>query len=50
MEIDGITVPVTYVPARAGEVRDSVADISKARGTLGYNPEYTVRSGLMEML
>jgi UDP-glucose 4-epimerase len=50
MEIAGIDVLVNHAPARAGEVRDSVADISKARETFGYVPEYTVRSGLMEML
>lgn len=33
---------------RAGDVRHSLADISKAQRLLGYAPEYDVRSGLAE--
>lgn len=33
-------------PERAGDVRHSLADISKARRLLGYNPEITVAEGL----
>ena len=33
---------------RAGDVRHSLADISKARALLGYEPEYDVRRGLKE--
>ena len=33
-------------PPRAGDVRDSLADISKARRLLDYQPEYSVRQGL----
>jgi UDP-N-acetylglucosamine 4-epimerase len=36
----------TYRAARPGDVRDSQADISKAMRLLGYEPAYTVRSGL----
>ncbi|GAB5564460.1 MAG: SDR family oxidoreductase [Winogradskyella sp.] len=35
-----------YGPPRQGDVRDSLADISKAQKLLGYKPEYTVREGL----
>jgi UDP-N-acetylglucosamine 4-epimerase len=35
-----------YGPPRQGDVRDSLADISKAEELLGYNPRYTVREGL----
>jgi UDP-N-acetylglucosamine 4-epimerase len=35
-----------YRDFRAGDVRHSLADISKAQQLLGYNPEYSVRSGL----
>ncbi|WP_299367928.1 SDR family oxidoreductase [Winogradskyella sp.] len=35
-----------YGPPRQGDVRDSLADISKAEELLGYNPQYTVREGL----
>ena len=33
---------------RAGDVRHSLADISKAKNLLGYDPEYDVRTGLRE--
>ena len=35
-----------YGPERQGDVRDSLADISKAKDLLGYSPRYTVREGL----
>ena len=35
-----------YGPPRLGDVRDSLADISKAERLLGYKPRYTVREGL----
>jgi UDP-glucose 4-epimerase len=36
----------TYAPARAGDVRDSQADISRARRLLGYEPLVTFEEGL----
>lgn len=36
----------SYGPERQGDVRDSLADISKAQNLLGYQPRYTVREGL----
>ncbi|MFD1014626.1 SDR family oxidoreductase [Winogradskyella rapida] len=33
-------------PKRQGDVRDSLADISKAKNLLGYKPIYSVREGL----
>lgn len=36
----------TYGPSRQGDVKDSLADISKAQNLLGYQPKYTVREGL----
>ena len=35
-----------YRPARAGDVRDSVADIGAARRTIGYEPAVDIRTGL----
>lgn len=35
-----------YGPPRQGDVRDSLADISKAEKLLGYKPQYTVKEGL----
>ncbi|WP_040278219.1 SDR family oxidoreductase [Psychroserpens damuponensis] len=37
---------VIYGPERQGDVRDSLADISKANNLLGYEPQFTVREGL----
>lgn len=39
-------VGVEHVPARAGDVRASLADISKARRDLGYSPRYSLDEGL----
>ena len=39
---------VTYEPTRAGEVTRYVADITKARELLGYNPETPVSAGLIK--
>ena len=35
-----------YGPERQGDVRDSLADVSKAERLLGYQPEYSVGDGL----
>jgi UDP-N-acetylglucosamine 4-epimerase len=39
-------VKVQYGPARQGDVRDSLANISKAKTGLGYEPEVHVKEGL----
>jgi len=39
---------VTYEPTRLGEVTRYVADISKARELLGYNPETPLSTGLIQ--
>jgi UDP-N-acetylglucosamine 4-epimerase len=38
----------TYRDFRAGDVRHSLADVSRARGLLGYEPTHSVREGLAE--
>ncbi|MGA7798579.1 MAG: SDR family oxidoreductase [Methanoregula sp.] len=50
MEISGITVPVTFGSPAEGDVRDSVADISRAQDAFGYAPRYTVKTGLQETI
>ena len=45
-EITGVAAPSRHAPARAGDVRDSVADLSRARGLLGFEPEIDLREGL----
>jgi UDP-N-acetylglucosamine 4-epimerase len=42
----GTTARPQYGPPRAGDIRDSLADISKARTMLGYDPAIDVRGGL----
>jgi UDP-N-acetylglucosamine 4-epimerase len=42
----GSELKAIYGPTRQGDVRDSLADISKAERLLGYKPQYTVREGL----
>lgn len=39
-------VKAVYGPTRQGDVRDSLADISKAERLMSYKPEFTVREGL----
>lgn len=48
--IVGTDIKATYGPARAGDVRDSQADINKARKLLGYEPTVDLESGLRETL
>ena len=42
----GASVDPVYVETRAGDVRDSQADISKARRILGYEPNVSFEEGL----
>jgi UDP-N-acetylglucosamine 4-epimerase len=42
----GKSVEPNFGPNRAGDIRDSNADISKARELLGYNPEYDFAKGI----
>ena len=39
---------LTYKDFRPGDVRHSLADIAKARNFLGYEPEFSIRNGLIE--
>ncbi|WP_298515353.1 SDR family oxidoreductase [uncultured Kordia sp.] len=45
-EITQSTIEASHGESRIGDVRDSLADISKAKTLLQYNPTYTVRDGL----
>jgi UDP-glucose 4-epimerase len=49
-ELLGVKVSAQYSESRAGDVRDSLADISKARRLLGYNPTINFREGLTRTL
>ncbi len=46
----GTDLPPRYGPPRPGDVRHSLADISKARSLLGYRPRYDVATGLGEAI
>jgi nucleoside-diphosphate-sugar epimerase len=49
-ELLGVTVNAEYREPRAGDVRDSLADISLAQRLLGYEPTISFREGLMHTL
>ncbi len=42
----GSEIEAVHEAPRAGDVRDSLADVSAARGALGYEPAVDVRAGL----
>jgi UDP-glucose 4-epimerase len=42
----GRRLEAEYLPARAGDVRDSLASIDAARALIGYEPRIRVRDGL----
>jgi UDP-N-acetylglucosamine 4-epimerase len=46
----GTTLTPLHGPERAGDVKHSLADISKARKLLGYDPRITVKEGLKKTL
>lgn len=43
-------IQAEFVEARAGDVRDSLADISKAQSELGYRPSMDLQRGLREVI
>lgn len=45
-QISGKTVQANYGPPRQGDVRDSLANIDKARKQMQYDPKYSVKDGL----
>ena len=46
----GLDVEPVLVSARAGDIRDSYADITRARKMLGYDPDYGFAEGLREAI
>ena len=48
-DIAGGGARIEYFPSRPGEVRDSCADITRARQALGFQPAYDLRRGLEDM-
>jgi nucleoside-diphosphate-sugar epimerase len=49
-ELTDAGVEPRYEPARAGDVRDSLADLTRARDWLGYRPSVGIREGLVETI
>ena len=49
-ELTGQTAGAVYGPPRVGDVRDSQADISKARRAFGYSPSVSLYEGLRRTL
>jgi UDP-N-acetylglucosamine/UDP-N-acetylgalactosamine 4-epimerase len=45
-KLTGSSIQPLYRAERAGDIRDSLADISKAKTILGYDPEYKIENGL----
>jgi len=50
MNITGIRTEPVYEPARPGDIHDSLADSTRAQNAFGYNPKYTVKTGLTETI
>ncbi len=49
-ELTGRTITPNFKDARRGDIQHSSADISQARRLLGYEPTYTLKSGLQVLL
>ncbi|MGC9445112.1 MAG: SDR family oxidoreductase [Candidatus Methanospirareceae archaeon] len=50
MDLVGVNLPVIYDEPRSGDIKDSLADISRARKELVYNPGYSLTAGLEETI
>ncbi len=49
--IDVTSIPAPIMePFRKGDIKHSLADISRAREALGYQPSHTVREGVEELV
>jgi UDP-glucose 4-epimerase len=48
VSITGASVSPIYEPPREGDIKDSLADISRAKKELGLKPEYDLDRGLRE--
>lgn len=49
-EIEGLDLPARYGPPRAGDVRDSQADVTLVREEIGHTPRFTLEQGLRRTL
>ena len=46
----GSRLEPAYGPTRSGDVKDSLADISRARAVLGYEPLVSLEEGLTKTI
>ena len=49
-ELTGRTITPNFKDARKGDIQHSSADIAKARQVLGYEPTFTLKTGLQALL
>jgi UDP-glucose 4-epimerase len=49
-QVCGVSAPVVYAPARAGDIRHSLANIGALRDALGYTPQVPVAEGLARLV
>lgn len=49
-EAGGVEIEARHVSGRSGDIRRSVADITKAREELGFEPKVNLQEGLSQML
>jgi UDP-N-acetylglucosamine/UDP-N-acetyl-alpha-D-glucosaminouronate 4-epimerase len=45
-DVTGVNIPAEYRASRDGDVRDSLADLDRARRLIGYEPQVGLREGL----
>jgi len=50
MDLSGIMVSLKYESPRIGDIRDSLADITRAQEVFGFAPEYTLKACLKETI
>ncbi len=50
LELTGQDLEIRHELARAGDIKDSYADISKAKRLLNYEPKTTLKDGLLSLL
>jgi len=48
--MDKSRIKSMHTAPRAGDIRHSYADISKARADLGFSPQFTIESGIPRVI
>ncbi len=47
-ELTGVNISPSYAESRAGDIRESVANVELVKNLLGFKPEYTFKEGLKQ--